>query len=182
MVFRPAIAERVLISSLIQGTGGVFISLVTKGAHWSRQLIIADVRMFTWMSTSSGNRILLRLGVSVSKVLHSASLLYAPRWQSVFITVLRLGLVMLTITLMRSWSAMTLGITSLWITVSYMLVTIMSKSVVDCGVTRVGFSTIWCSLFVLKMAFSLLPLGNKLSFKSPSYSPIQSLVSQAHIL
>ncbi len=46
--------------------------------------------------------------------------------------------------------------------------TVTYRGMADCGVTQVGLSTIWCSLFMLIIVLNLLPLVNRLSLRSPS--------------
>ncbi len=74
---RVAVAER--ISLLIQEAEGFFITVVTRGAHWSRQLVSIDVRVFALTFMSSVERITLRAGVAVNRASHNVSLLWASR-------------------------------------------------------------------------------------------------------
>ncbi len=67
-MFHVDIAER--ISSLTHWTKGLFICLVTKGAHCSKQFESTDVKVCTWISTLSVEGISLRAGAALSRVSH----------------------------------------------------------------------------------------------------------------
>lgn len=124
--------------------------------------------MFVCSSTLSVCSMVLSVAVLFSSREQNVLGEYSFNSLTVFVCGVCLGLLMLMVTVMRSWSAMAEGMTSVCRTRWGLLVIITSRRVAEVGVTRVGLSINWCILLFLVIWIILLLAESKLSLRSPS--------------